>query len=185
MKERPIQNIQNSQEHQQLDIFTYESVCFMLWWLLMLLFHYLWKEESSQALIPWRLKLLRSLSFFFPFFFFFPRTSPFARFSWFLIYVLVQIFVFVIGSIWVLSKMVYLCFNSWILEDSGCGFGASIVCVFQIGVVLFLLFRFLWSSTLASGTESSGSFFFFFLIIKLFGRILEFVMIHIEADNNG
>ena len=132
MKERPIQNIQNSQEHQQLDIFTYESVCFMLWWLLMLLFHYLWKEESSQALIPWRLKLLRSLSFFFPifFFFFFPRTSPFARFSWFLIYVLVQIFVFVIGSIWVLSKMVYLCFNSWILEDSSCGFGASIVCVF-------------------------------------------------------
>ena len=76
-------------------------------------------------------------------FFFFPWTSPFARFSWFLIYVLVQIFVFDIGSIWVLSKMVYLCFNSWILEDSGCGFGASIVCVFQIGVVLFLLFRFL------------------------------------------
>ena len=67
------------------------------------------------------------LSFFF---FFFPRTSPFARFSWFLIYVLVQIFVFVIGSIWVLSNMVYLCFNSWILEDSSCGFGASIVCVF-------------------------------------------------------
>ena len=120
------------------DIFTCESVCFILWWLLMLLFQYLWKEESSQALIPWRLKLLRSCLFSF-----FPWTSPFARFSWFLIYVLVQIFVFDIGSIWVLSKMVYLCFNSWILEDSGCGFGASIVCVFQIGVVLFLLFRFL------------------------------------------
>lgn len=104
-------------------------------------------------------------------FFFFPRPSPFARFSWFLIYVLVQLFVFDIGSIWVLSKMVYLCFNFWILGDSGCGFGSRIVCVFQIGVVLFLLFRFLESSTLASETESSGSFSFFFLIIKLSGRV--------------
>ena len=31
------------------------------------------------------------------------------------------------GFIWVLSKMVHLCFNCYILEGSSCGFGAKII----------------------------------------------------------
>ena len=43
-----------------------------------------------------------------------------------------SIFVFDIGSIWVLSKMVYFCFNCWIFEDSSCGVWCHYCCLFNL-----------------------------------------------------